>query len=73
MVVNWWDDIEPRRDVMLGKPEFQGTRLVVESILREPGAGIRPGDLFDKDPNLKPEHVRAAIQNAAVGSKESSS
>ncbi len=73
MVVNWRDDIEQGKDVMLSKSTYQGTRLAVHYILREPGAGIRPGDLFDKDPNLKPEHVRAAIQNAAVGSKESSS
>ncbi len=73
MAVKWRDDIKGQKEAMLGKPAFQGTRLAVEPIRREPGAGMSPDDLFDKDPNLKPEHVRAAIRNAAVGSKESSS
>ena len=40
MSVRWQDHIEERKDVMLGKPVFIGTRLTVEHILRELGTGI---------------------------------
>jgi uncharacterized protein (DUF433 family) len=65
MSVKWQDYIEERKDVMLGKPVFKGTRLTVEHILRELGTGISPDELFDSYPNLKPEHLRAAMLYAA--------
>ena len=35
-----WDDyIEERRDVMLGKPVFNGTRVTVGLVLKALGAG----------------------------------
>ena len=63
--MNWRDYIEERKDVMLGKPVFKGTRLTVEHILRELGTGTRFDELFDDYPNLKPEHVQAALRYAA--------
>ena len=37
-----WDDyIEERKDVMLGKPVFKGTRLTVELVLKASGPGQR--------------------------------
>jgi uncharacterized protein (DUF433 family) len=65
MTVKWQDYIEERKDVMLGKPVFKGTRLTVEHVLRELGAGMTPVELFDNYPNLTPEHLRAALQYAA--------
>ena len=65
MVTNWQDYIEERKDVMLGKPVFKGTRLTVEHVLRELGTGMSPEQLVDIYPNLKPEHIRAAHQYAA--------
>ena len=65
MTIKWQNYIEERKDVMLGKPVFKGTRLTVEHILRELGTGMSPDDLFDNYPNLKPEHVQAALQYAA--------
>jgi len=65
MALIWQDFIEERKDVMLGKPVFKGTRLTVEHILRELGTGISQDELFDSYPNLKPEHVQAALQYAA--------
>ncbi len=65
MALKWQDHIEDRKDVMLGKPVFRGTRLTVEHILRELGTGISYDELFDNYPNLKPEHIQAALQYAA--------
>jgi len=65
MASKWQDYIEERKDIMLGKPVFKGTRLTVEHILRELGTGISHAELFDNYPNLKPEHVQAALQYAA--------
>ena len=65
MAVKWQDCIEERKDVMLGKPVFKGTRLTVEHILRELGTGMSHDELFDNYPNLKPEHIQAALQYAA--------
>jgi uncharacterized protein (DUF433 family) len=65
MVIKWQDYIEERKEVMLGKPVFKGTRLTVEHVLRELGTGMSPDELFDNYPNLKPEHVQAALQYAA--------
>ena len=38
MQIRWQDHIEERKDVMLGKPVFEGTRLTVEHVLRQMGA-----------------------------------
>jgi uncharacterized protein (DUF433 family) len=65
MALKWQDHIEERKDVMLGKPVFKGTRLTVEQILRELGTGINHEELFDCYPNLKSEHIQAALQYAA--------
>jgi uncharacterized protein (DUF433 family) len=59
MAVKWQDYIEERKDVMLGKPVFKSTRLIVEHILCELGTGMSLDELFDNDPNLKPEHIQA--------------
>ena len=61
-----WDDyIEERKEVMLGKPVFKGTRITVELVLTELGAGTTPQQLLDNYPTLKPEHIRAAMLYAA--------
>jgi uncharacterized protein (DUF433 family) len=61
-----WDDyIEERKEVLLGKPVFKGTRLSVEMILTELGGGATPEQLLDAYPTLKPEHIRAAMLYAA--------
>jgi uncharacterized protein (DUF433 family) len=65
MAIKWQDYIEGRKDVRMGKPVFKGTWLTVEHVLRELGTGMSPDELFDNDPNLKPEHLHAAHQSAA--------
>lgn len=66
MSVKWQDYIEERKDVMLGKPVFKGTRLTVQHVLEELGGGMSFYELLDNYPTLKPEHVRAALQYAAA-------
>ncbi len=63
---DWQDYIEERKDVMLGKPVFKGTRLTVQHVLEELGSGTSPDDLLDNYPTLKPEHIRAAMRYAAA-------
>ena len=70
--MRWQDYIEQRPDIMLGKPVFKGTRLTVELVLRELGAGLTPEELLASYPTLRPEHLNAAMLYAAavVGSDE---
>jgi uncharacterized protein (DUF433 family) len=65
MALRWQDCIGERKDVMLGKPVFKGTRLTVEHILRKLATGMSHEELFDSYPNLRPEHIQAARQYAA--------
>ncbi len=67
MSIHWQDYIEERKDVMLGKPVFKGTRLTVEHILKEMGLGMTDAELLGNYPTLRPEHIRAALlYDAAV-------
>ena len=51
--------------VMMGKPCIKGTRITVELILRELGAGRSFADLIDAYPRLTEEDLRAALAFAA--------
>ena len=51
--------------VMMGKPCIKGTRITVELILRELGAGRSFADLLDAYPRLVEEDLRAALAFAA--------
>jgi uncharacterized protein (DUF433 family) len=64
--MRWQDYIEERKDVMLGKPVFKGTRLTVEHVLKELGAGLSEDELLANYPTLKPEHLQAAMLYAAA-------
>ena len=50
---------------MMGKPCIEGTRITVELILREMGAGHAFADLLDTYPHLKEDDLRAALAFAA--------
>jgi uncharacterized protein (DUF433 family) len=63
---NWHKYIEERKDVMMGKPVFKGTRLTVKHVLEELGTGMSIDDLLDNYPTLKPQQIRAAMQYAAA-------
>ena len=51
--------------VMLGKPVVRGTRVTVEQILRELGAGMSVDEIRAAHPRLTAEDVRAAQAFAA--------
>lgn len=51
--------------VMVGKPCIRGTRITVELILRELGAGDSIADIIDAHPHLTEKDVRAALAYAA--------
>ena len=66
MTIKWQDYIEERKEVMMGKPVFKGTRLTVEHILNELGTGMSYEELLENYPTLRPEHIRAAMLYAAA-------
>lgn len=66
MGVTWQEYIEERKDIMMGKPVFTGTRLTVEHILQELGTGMTEAELLDNYPTLRREHIRAALLYAAA-------
>lgn len=61
MRINWQDYIEERKDVMAGKPLFKGTRLTVEFVLRQLGAGMTAQEMLEEYPTLRPDHIQAAM------------
>src|ERR1035438_9087751 len=61
MKIKWQDFIEERKEIMTGKPVFKGTRLTVEFVLKQMGAGMTYLEMLDQYPTLKPEHIRAAM------------
>ena len=65
MAIHWRDYIEERKDVMMGKPVFKGTRLTVELVLKQLGAGMTHQEMLEQYPTLRPEHLRAALLYAA--------
>lgn len=52
-------------DVMMGKPVVEGTRITVESILDELGAGLTIEQLLEAHPRLTREGVLAAVRFGA--------
>ena len=57
--------IEVRSDVMMGKPCFTGTRIPVYLILQKLAAGEAADEILSAYPQLKTEHVKAALEYAA--------
>ncbi|HSZ74246.1 MAG TPA: DUF433 domain-containing protein [Rhizomicrobium sp.] len=57
--------IEINPEVMVGKPVIRGTRLPVEMILRELGAGMTDDEIIAEHPRLTREDIRAAQAFAA--------
>ena len=52
-------------EIMMGKPVIAGTRIPVEAILRDLGAGLTPEELLRAYPQLTMEDIRAAQAWAA--------
>ena len=57
----YYNKIEIKPDIMLGKPVIKGTRIPVELIIRKLGEGASFEDLLDAYPNLKKEDIQAAL------------
>jgi uncharacterized protein (DUF433 family) len=55
---------------MLGKPCIRGTRITVEHVLRNLGAGRTVEELLDAYPHLNAEDVRASMTYAANDLRE---
>ena len=55
--------------VMMGKPVVEGTRVTVESILEELGAGETIGQILEAHPRLTQEGVLAAVRFGAEALK----
>lgn len=57
--------IEINPAIMDGKPVIRGTRVPVELVLRELGAGMTPEAIMAEHPRLMPDDIRAAQAFAA--------
>ena len=66
MQIKWQDFIEERKDVMMGKPVFKGTRLTVEHILKELGAGMSHHEVLAGYPQITAAHLQAALLYSAA-------
>ena len=58
--------IEIGPDVRSGKPCFAGTRIAVYDVLDYLTSGMTPAEIVADFPELTEEHIRAAIQFAAM-------
>lgn len=58
--------IETRPGVRRGKPCFVGTRIAVYDALEYLASGMTTEEIVADFPELRPEHVRAAIEFAAL-------
>ena len=59
------EQIEVRPEVMMGKPCFTGTRIPVYLVIQKLAAGETADDIVRAHPQLRPEHIRAALEYAA--------
>jgi uncharacterized protein (DUF433 family) len=59
------DRIEMNPKIMAGKPVIRGTRIPVDMILRELGAGMTDDQIIADHPHLTIEDIRAAQAFAA--------
>jgi uncharacterized protein (DUF433 family) len=58
--------IETRAEVRSGKPCFVGTRIAVYDVLDYLASGMTSEQIVSDFPELTDEHVRAAIEFAAM-------
>lgn len=58
--------IEAKPSVMMGKPCIKGTRIPVYILLEKMGAGESFEAILAEYPQIKKEHLQAALQYAAM-------
>lgn len=66
---NYMDFIEINPKIMFGKPVIKGTRITVESVLEDLGAGKMIDDIILSYPNLTKEAIWATLKFAAEAIK----
>ena len=59
--MNWQDFITVTPGVRSGKPCITGTRITVCDVLGYLASGMSEAEIFSDFPELKPEHIRAAL------------
>jgi uncharacterized protein (DUF433 family) len=59
------EHIEVSPEVMMGKPCFAGTRIPLYLVLQKLAGGETSSEILEAYPQLRPEHIRAALQYAA--------
>ena len=62
---DYMNHIEINPKVMFGKPVVKGTRITVEQILEEFGAGKTSIEILEVYPSLQDKDIRAALQFAS--------
>jgi uncharacterized protein (DUF433 family) len=64
-VRDYRDLVVPNPEVMMGKSVIAGTRVTVELILEELGAGETAEEILEAHPRLNEDSIRAALAFAA--------
>ena len=62
----WEDYISISPGVRSGKPCIRGTRITVYDILEYLAGGMSAAEILADFPDLRPEHIRAALAFAAA-------
>ena len=52
-------------NIRFGKPCIKGTRITIQDILNWLASGMSADEIFQDFPQLKPEHIKAALAFAA--------
>ncbi|MEM6395549.1 MAG: DUF433 domain-containing protein [Bacteroidota bacterium] len=68
--MDYWNYIEAKPGVMVGKPCIKGTRITVEFILEELGGGRDMNDFLDSFPHITEQDIRAALLFGAAAVKK---
>lgn len=68
VVINKYIIADPQ--ICHGKPTFKGTRIMVWQILEMLKEGQTESDIFEAFPQLKKDHIKAALDYAASLTKE---
>lgn len=66
MSMGWEDYISITPGVRSGKPCIRGTRITVYDILEYLAGGMSEAEILADFPDLRPEHIRAALAFAAA-------
>ncbi len=62
-------NIEIRSDVMMGNPCLKGTRIPVYLVLEKLGAGETAEEILAAYPQLKKDHILAAVCGSSIWSE----